>query len=110
MAPKNKGKKGKNADDDAFWWVVRSALILTYNIGAHYRDEVGTSNNLSSTTNVSNEEPQPSASQPSAFSSFAALGVGDGPGQVDEEEDFGGLMVRFHFDRLASGSDLVSAP
>lgn len=29
MAPKNKGKKGKNADDDAFWWVVRSGLILT---------------------------------------------------------------------------------
>ncbi len=28
MAPKNKGKKAKNADDDAFWCVMRSTLIL----------------------------------------------------------------------------------
>jgi hypothetical protein len=26
MAPKNKGKKGKNADDDAFWCVTIDSL------------------------------------------------------------------------------------
>lgn len=72
-----------------------------YNIGAHYRYKSGTSvagNNLSPTTEVSNVEYQPSAPQTSAFSSFAALDMGDGSGQVDEEEDFGGLMVHFHTD------------
>ena len=28
MAPKNKGKKGKNPDDDAFWCVIRSILLM----------------------------------------------------------------------------------
>ncbi|KAH9991629.1 hypothetical protein BJV74DRAFT_412277 [Russula compacta] len=77
MAPKNKGKKGKNADDDAFW------------------DKVGTSvagNNLPPTGEGSDGEYGLSASRPSAFSSFATLGTGDGPEQIDEEEDFGGLM------------------
>ncbi len=47
-------------------------------------------------------ENQSSAPQSSGISSFAALGMEDGSGQVDEEEDFGGLMVRFHIDPLVS--------
>lgn len=47
-------------------------------------------------------EDQSNAPQSSGFSSFAALGVEDGSMQVEEEEDFGGLMVRFHIDPLAS--------
>ncbi|KAF8495216.1 hypothetical protein F5888DRAFT_1843837 [Russula emetica] len=77
MAPKNKGKKGKNADDDAFW------------------DKAGTSvagNDLASTAEASNEQDQSNAPQSGGVSSFAALGMEDGSGQVDEEEDFGGLM------------------
>jgi hypothetical protein len=35
----------------------------------------------------------------------------DGPGQVDAEEDFGGLMVCFHIDLLAlSGNSLSFGP
>jgi hypothetical protein len=49
-------------------------------------------------------EDQSSAPQSSGFSSFAALGMEGGSGQVDEEEDFGGLMVRFHIDSLASSA------
>jgi hypothetical protein len=76
-----------------------------YNIGAHYRDKVGTSdagNNVASTAKGSNVENQSSALGSSGFSSFAALGMEDGSGQVDEEEDFGGLMVRFRIDPLVS--------
>lgn len=47
-------------------------------------------------------EDQSNAPQSSAFSSFAALGMEVGSGQVDEEEDFGGLMVRFHIDPIGS--------
>jgi hypothetical protein len=74
------------------------------NIGAHHRDKVGTSvagNNLTPAGDVSDGEHQPDASRHSAFSSFATLGMGDGPEQVDAEEDFGGLMVCFHIDLLA---------
>ncbi|KAI0253045.1 hypothetical protein BJV78DRAFT_1281146 [Lactifluus subvellereus] len=76
MAPKNKGKKSKNAGDDAYW------------------EEVGTSvagNNLASPNDISDGESQHNTRQQDAFSSFAALGMTDGPEQVDEE-DFGGLM------------------
>jgi hypothetical protein len=47
-------------------------------------------------------EDQSNAPQSSGFSSFAAPGMEDGYGKVDEEEDFGGLMVRFHINPLAS--------
>lgn len=47
-------------------------------------------------------DDQSDAPRSSGFSSFAALGMEVGSGQVDEEEDFGGLMVRFHIDPLAS--------
>jgi hypothetical protein len=46
-------------------------------------------------------EDQSDAPRSSGFSSFAALGMEVSSGQVDEE-DFGGLMVRFHIDPLAS--------
>ena len=85
-----------------------------YNIGAHHRDKVGTSvagNDLASTAGGSNAEDQSNAPQSSDFSSFAALGMEGGPGQVDEEEDFGGLMVRFHIDPLhRADSDLAFTP
>jgi hypothetical protein len=56
-------------------------------------------------------EDQSSAPQSSGFSSFAALGMEAGSGQVDEEEDFGGLMVRFHIDPLRrADSNLAFAP
>jgi hypothetical protein len=45
-------------------------------------------------------EEQSNAPQSSGFSSFAALGMEAGPGQVDEDEDFGGLMVHFHIHPL----------
>ena len=47
-------------------------------------------------------EDQSNAPPSSGFSSFAVLGMEDGSAQLDEEEDFGGLMVRFRTDLLAS--------
>ena len=64
------------------------------NVIAHSREQVGTSaagNNLASTNDISDGDL---ALNQGAFSSFAALGATDSLGQVDEEEDFGGLMVR----------------
>jgi len=44
---------------------------------------------------VSDSNGRPAAKAKSVFSGFAALGmVEDGGGPEDEEEDFGGLMVR----------------
>lgn len=60
-------------------------------------------NDLPPTGEGSDSGYGPSTSRPSAFSSFATLGTGDGPEQIDEEEDFGGLMVCFHIDPLALG-------
>ncbi|KAI0260503.1 hypothetical protein BC834DRAFT_900115 [Gloeopeniophorella convolvens] len=77
MAPKNKGKKGKNVDDDAYW------------------ENLGTSvagNNLTATNGDSDGEDYQKGGKNGARSSFAALGVNDGPEQVDDDEDFGGLM------------------
>jgi hypothetical protein len=64
------------------------------NVIAHSRETVGTSaagNNLASTNDVPDGDLQHKALNQG---SFAALGATDNPGQVDEEEDFGGLMVR----------------
>ena len=47
-------------------------------------------------------EDQFNAPKSSGFSSLAAPGMEDGYGKVDEEEDFGGLMVHFHIDPFAS--------
>lgn len=56
-------------------------------------------------------EDQSNAPQSSGFSSFATLGMEAGAGQVDEEEDFGGLMVRFHIDPLRrADGDLAFTP
>ncbi|KAI0299753.1 hypothetical protein B0F90DRAFT_1810587 [Multifurca ochricompacta] len=77
MAPKNKGKKGKNVDDEAYW------------------ENIGTSvagNNLTPANDNSDTEYQQKVPKKSAISSFAALGTDDGPDHVDDEEDFGGLM------------------
>lgn len=68
------------------------------NVGAHHRDKVGTSatgDNLPPTAEPSDGEHQHRAPMSGAFSSFATLGTEDAPEQVDEDEDFGGLMVRF---------------
>jgi len=75
------------------------------NIGAHHRDKVGTSvagNNLAPTGENTDGEHQPNALRSSAFPSLPTLGMGDSDGleQVDEEEDFGGLMVCSHTDPL----------
>lgn len=47
-------------------------------------------------------EDQSNATQSSGFSSLPAPGMEDSYGKVDDEEDFGGLMVCFHIDPLAS--------
>lgn len=77
MPPKNKGKKGKKADDDDFW--------------AKAGESVADNNVQSAPAEEEEEEtfkPKPSKG---GFSSFAALTV-DEPAAEEEEEDFGGLM------------------
>ncbi|KAI6151637.1 hypothetical protein BKA82DRAFT_1001668 [Pisolithus tinctorius] len=81
MPPKNKGKKGKRADDDDYWDKMgtpapTNPLVPAQITGADAADEV-------------ESKPQPSAM---GFSAFGALQADDGPPEVDENEDFGGLM------------------
>ncbi|KIO03041.1 hypothetical protein M404DRAFT_1001668 [Pisolithus tinctorius Marx 270] len=81
MPPKNKGKKGKRADDDDYWDKMgtpapTNPLVPAQITGADATDEV-------------ESKPQPSAM---GFSAFGALQTDDGPPEVDENEDFGGLM------------------
>ncbi|KAF8554092.1 hypothetical protein OG21DRAFT_1522679 [Imleria badia] len=78
MPPKNKGKKAKGNDDD-------------------YWDEVGQSvaNNSLGTQQIgdSDADNAPNANTKPGFSAFSALSMqDDGPPEVDENEDFGGLM------------------
>ncbi|KAE9399098.1 hypothetical protein BT96DRAFT_994218 [Gymnopus androsaceus JB14] len=73
MAPKNKGKKSKKANDDDFW----------ENAG-----ETVANNNVE----PAEDEDVPAKSKP-GFSAFAALQEEDAGGaEPEEEEDFGGLM------------------
>lgn len=81
MPPKNKGKKGKRADDDDYWDKMGTPapinpLVPAQITGGDATDEV-------------ESKPQPSAM---GFSAFGALHADDGPPEVDENEDFGGLM------------------
>ncbi|KAI6046535.1 hypothetical protein EDC04DRAFT_2864725 [Pisolithus marmoratus] len=81
MPPKNKGKKGKRADDDDYWDKIgtpaqTNPLAPAQITGADAADEV-----------KSKREPAAMG-----FSAFGALQADDGPPEVDENEDFGGLM------------------
>ncbi|KAK7471227.1 eukaryotic translation initiation factor 5B [Stygiomarasmius scandens] len=77
MAPKNKGKKSKKADDDDFWENAGESVA---------------NNNVSAPANdASDDESKPSGKPQGGFSSFAALNMDDAGG-AEEEEDFGGLM------------------
>ena len=86
---------------------MRRAIVshlYTITSHAHRRENVGTpaaGNDLAHTNDTSGGESQFRAPQQGAF---AALGMTDGPEQVDEEEDFGGLMVCFIFIRSYWGS------
>ncbi|KAG8218255.1 hypothetical protein J3R82DRAFT_3865 [Butyriboletus roseoflavus] len=78
MPPKNKGKKVKGSDDD-------------------YWDKVGQSiaDNSPATEQIgdSDADNAPTAKTKPSFSAFGALSMqDDGPPEVDENEDFGGLM------------------
>lgn len=96
MAPKNKGKKGRKDDDD-YWCVFSLRYQFVSESHLLSREKAGTSisnNNVGISLNggdVSDNDSKPK--QAGGFSSFTALG-GD-VGALDEEEDFGGLMVRF---------------
>ncbi|KAL0949089.1 hypothetical protein HGRIS_009180 [Hohenbuehelia grisea] len=72
MAPKNKGKKGKKADDDDYWEQAGESVA-------------------GNVTSLGGDADDGAPPQSKGFSSFAALGVDDGA-PADEEEDFGGLM------------------
>ncbi|KAJ4491720.1 hypothetical protein C8R41DRAFT_833842 [Lentinula lateritia] len=71
MAPKNKGKKAKKANDDEFW------------------DNAGESVANNNVEQPSNDDRPVGLG--SGFSAFAALQTEDG-GEIEEDEDFGGLM------------------
>ncbi|KAF5390428.1 hypothetical protein D9757_005219 [Collybiopsis confluens] len=80
MAPKSKAKKGKKVDDDDFW------------------DKAGESVANNKLENVSDNEddgPIKPKVKSSGFSAFAELQMDDGGAEqqdVEEEQDFGGLM------------------
>ncbi|KAJ3759492.1 hypothetical protein EV360DRAFT_82055 [Lentinula raphanica] len=88
MAPKNKAKKGKKADDDDYWQVSGS-LVGIFRKQILFRANAGESvvdNKLDQA-----DDDQPVRSKP-GFSAFAALQVEDKDTPEEEEEDFGGLM------------------
>ncbi|KDQ65102.1 hypothetical protein JAAARDRAFT_117006 [Jaapia argillacea MUCL 33604] len=84
MPPKNKGKKSKKQDDDEFWEKAGESVspnVLGSPAGG----------------DLSDEEVKPKGKAKAGFggfSSFAGMEVDDtpNPGDVDENEDFGGLM------------------
>ncbi|KAK7051356.1 eukaryotic translation initiation factor 5B [Paramarasmius palmivorus] len=74
MAPKNKGKKGKKADDDDFWEKAGESVV---------------NNNLDAPAGDASDDDYKPTKQSSG--GFAALMMENG-GAAEEEEDFGGLM------------------
>lgn len=73
--------------------------LLTAEWLKRIRDKVGQSvaNNTLATEQIgdSDADNAPTAKAKSSFSAFSALSTqDDGPPEVDENEDFGGLMVR----------------
>lgn len=96
MPPKNKGKKGKRIDDDDDYWdkigtpVPTNPLAPAQITGADVADEA-----------ESNRKPAAMG-----FSTFGALDqTGDGPPEVDENEDFGGLMSVIKANTIKSKKD-----
>ncbi|KAH8115780.1 hypothetical protein DFH11DRAFT_1688413 [Phellopilus nigrolimitatus] len=75
MAPKNKGKKGKKQDDD-FWADAGEPVA---------------GNNLTDVGGVPKDDAFVSKNEGS--SGFAALGIDPGDVDMENEEDFGGLMA-----------------
>lgn len=98
MPPKNKGKKGKKGGNDDDFWRVSLTLIFE-NLeplwpNLLHRDKAGESvaNNNPDAGAVSDGEDKPNGKPVS--SGLAALQAEDvGGDAVEEEEDFGGLMV-----------------
>ncbi|ESK87959.1 eukaryotic translation initiation factor 5b [Moniliophthora roreri MCA 2997] len=74
MAPKNKGKKGKKADDDDFWEKAGESVA---------------NNNLSVPAGDASDDDSKPAKKSGGF---AALMTEDTGAAAEEEEDFGGLM------------------
>ncbi|KAH7888137.1 hypothetical protein F5I97DRAFT_1942374 [Phlebopus sp. FC_14] len=79
MAPKNKGKKGKGGGDDDYW--EKAGVSVANNQLA--TEQIGGSDN---------DHAPPKSKAGMGFSAFSALQEDDGPPEVDENEDFGGLM------------------
>lgn len=94
MPPKNKGKKGRKQGDDDFWYedhLVSSSVLVNPLI----REDAGTSvaGNNYATNEDDGDDYAPQTKSKPGFSAFAALGLEE-PAAEEEEEDFGGLMVR----------------
>ncbi|KAH0839540.1 hypothetical protein J3R83DRAFT_425 [Lanmaoa asiatica] len=78
MPPKNKGKKAKGNDDD--YWDTVGQSVANNDIATEQIDGFDAAN-------------APKVEAKPGFSAFGALSVqDDGPPEVDENEDFGGLM------------------
>ncbi|KAG1715673.1 hypothetical protein ID866_1477 [Astraeus odoratus] len=103
MPPKNKGKKGKRGDDDDYWWVtvfpvIDLPRILELNAHSGSRDNVGTpaAKNPLAEGQITDADASgfgdASGRTTTSFSAFGGLQADDGPPEVDENDDFGGLM------------------
>lgn len=95
MPPKVKGKKGKKVDDDEYWYCSH-LFICTLVHDVDRRSKAGESvagNSATASLNVSDNEGI-TKKKKGAFDGFAALGINPSDVGMEDEEDFGGLMVR----------------
>lgn len=94
MPPKNKGKKAKKADDD-FWYVQHTYYS---SISDFTRDNAGETipPNLAAPNGGGSDGEDLFEKKPKAgFSAFASASLGDEITAEDEDDDGGGLMVKF---------------
>jgi translation initiation factor 5B len=94
MPPKNKGKKGKKADDD-FWYAQHASFS---SISDFTRDNAGETvpPNLAAPNGGSDGEDVFEKKPKAGFSAFTSTGLTDEIAAEDEDDDGGGgLMVRF---------------
>lgn len=97
MPPKNKGKKGKKADDD-FWYVHSKNLSHRFQtFGRENAGETVAPNLSAPNYQESDGEDIFAKKQKSGFSALASAGLTDDiAADVSDDDGGGGLMVRFY--------------
>lgn len=104
MPPKNKGKKSKKQEDDEYWYSFDYLILYDYEWGCREKAGESIASKLADTdlNAVVDEGTSKPGKSTGKFGGFVGLQDNETPAAEEEdEEDYGGLMVRLIYSQLS---------